>query len=70
MNSVKNFKENLYFFFRELRIVLDKLGPILMKKLLKALAIPLGFVADFNVISCRTPFHIQDVLFRFFRNTF
>ena len=57
----------------ESRMVFDKLGPIFIKKLLKALAITVGFVIslpltltmfgrtlllDFIVISCRIPFHI------------
>ena len=59
-------------------MVLDKPGTMLMKKLLKSLAISLGLVTsllfivrmlgcllllDFNVMSCLIPFQINDVVF-------
>ena len=61
-------------------MVFDKLEPKLLKTLLKALAISVGFVIslpftltmfrwtlllDFSVKSCRIPFHIKVVLLRF-----
>ena len=64
----------------ESRMVFDKLGPIFTKKLLRTLAISVGFVIslpftlimfgstlllDFSVTSCRIPFHIKVVLLRF-----
>ena len=59
-------------------MALDKQGPIFVKKILKALAMFLGFATSlsftlivlgcllllcFNVISCRAPFQVNDLSF-------
>ena len=66
---------------RESGMVFDRLGSMSIKKLLKTLAISVGFVIslpftltmsgwtlllDFRVISCPIPFHLKVVLLRFF----